>query len=285
MPLATLPPWACRQNPRSTFPPSFHSSNWRMISFDPRMRYGVSMGNDTPPCHASTSAVACALSRMVPSHRSTTVKSVGIRGYCLLIKGHGVRLFSEVALLAQLDFVAEPILRIRGRDDSRNQHDLFLRAERFVQSYFFGDCALGIVVGMGTSIGMAMTVAVGLGGAFADSTAISVSGRNDGLRSPCPYPQHHQHAPQAAFHHTWSLKPSLAPIAPSSLIVLSVCVSSTDCWPASLKPLSLSPSLTPPLSHTLTRVLNPPISRSLPCPPQLYRVACPFSTETCVVLS
>ena len=90
---------------------------------------------------------------------------------------------------------------------------------------------------------MTMAVAVGLGGAFADSTAISVSGLNDGLRSPWPYPQHHQHAPPAAFHHTWSLKASLAPIAPSSLIVLSVCVSSTDCWPSSLKPLSLTPSL------------------------------------------
>ena len=33
-------------------------------------------------------------------------------------------LFSEVALLAQLDYVAEPILRIRGRDGSRNQRDL-----------------------------------------------------------------------------------------------------------------------------------------------------------------
>jgi hypothetical protein len=93
-----------------------------------------------------------------------------------------------------------------------------------------------------------MTVAVGLGGAFADSTAISVSGLNDGLCSPCPYPQHHQHAPPVTFHHTWSLKPSLAPIAPSSLIVLSVCVSSTDCWPSSLKPLSLHHSLTPSLS-------------------------------------
>mmetsp|Transcript_23389 Transcript_23389/g.53958 ORF Transcript_23389/g.53958 Transcript_23389/m.53958 type:complete len:242 (+) Transcript_23389:365-1090(+) len=211
------------------------------------------------------SPVRCPEWYLLVVDRSVTVKSVGIRGYCLLSKRPrlGVRLFSEVALLAQLDFVAEPILRIRGRVGSRNQHDLFLRAERFVQSYFFGDCALGIVVGVGTSIGMAMAVAVGLGGAFADGTAISVSGLNDGLRSPCPYPQHHQHAPPAAFHHTWSLKPSLAPIAPSSLIVLSVCVSSTDCWPAPLKPLSLSHSTTLTHTHSCTGA-SPALQGGLP---------------------